>query len=83
VTRNLSGKKKNDGESFAACEDLLVVFLLKVISFGILIFFFCGHFGQGAGKSAVLNSLIGHPVLVGHIWFEPHDNFYFYFMHFC
>ena len=39
MTRNLSGKKKNDGESFAACEDLLVVFLLKVISFGILIFF--------------------------------------------
>ena len=28
---------------------------------------FCEQLSQGAGKSAVLNSLIGHPVLVGHL----------------
>ena len=28
---------------------------------------FFEQLGQGAGKSAVLNSLIGHPVLVGHL----------------
>lgn len=31
---------------------------------------FCGQIGQGAGKSAVLNSLIGHPVLVSHLQFR-------------
>lgn len=42
----------------------------------------CGHIGQGAGKSAVLNSLIGHPVLVSCTWIERHDNFHLYLMDF-
>lgn len=32
---------------------------------------FCEQLGQGAGKSAVLNSLIGHPVLVGDLQTWP------------
>jgi hypothetical protein len=44
-------------------------FFVKVILLNFNVFF-PWTIDQGAGKSAVLNSLIGHPVLVSHIWFE-------------
>jgi hypothetical protein len=45
-------------------------YFFKVITSEFFNAFFRWTIGQGAGKSAVLNSLIGHPVLVSHIWFE-------------